>query len=371
MKFPGLMEESKLPEGVIPGLRITQDGNKGPSLTVENFLKMRSLAHQTGDGSSDVDAALSVARVYHIDQLSYATYYRHIDVWVENTIFGTEWQPATLGPAPDDGVDHVEGVLKLSKAGEAAALDHLPFPDTYFGFGSGIGLSDTHVDMRGLELEWDIVEAKLLAIHVADGKQVWEHIQAVCGDGLTRLVSYPCRREDDDGEVIWRGNSALVLTPWVIQCLIGAVEKHAAKSSRIVPDRAAKRHLKRTGQRMRPPRFYTVRTTTLVDRTIADEVMSEATQRSSPSYRFDVRGHWRLLTKRGTEALLAKDRFALEARGYVIGTSDAELGPHTTKALLDRGIPLPAEGEWVAARLVRVKDHQKGEGEYIQAVRTA
>lgn len=360
-----------VPSADAPGLRVYDDGTKGPSLTVEHYLRLRSGALRSNDRLA---ADLLRARVYHVDATSYATYYRCADVWAETAVFGADcWRPADHGSYHPDGPD-VEGALDLARLGAETPLTGLPFPDLYIGFGSGIELSENHIEARAnLDSNETVVSARIMAIHVVNSDYVYEHINVETFGGL-RAAAYVCRAPGEKtGVAAWTSASALMLVPWVTLCLLSAVERHGTTTSKTVAERVAKRRHKRTGERLRPPRFYTVRTTTVLDKVIVDEVMSESTQRTGPSYRFDVRGHWRLLTKRSTEGLLTKDRLALESRGYTVGTNATELGPDIVQALLDRGLSLPSDGEWVACKLTRVKSHQKGpeDGEYIPAVRTA
>jgi len=92
---------------------------------------------------------------------------------------------------------------------------------------------------------------------------------------------------------------------------------------------------------------------------------SEDTPRTDPptapveySHRWDVRAHYRLLTKRGELPISARDQDRLAGRGYAISPGGS-FGGRLGKALAVRGCTC-GPNEWLAALLVPVKSCIKG-----------
>lgn len=355
-------------KGNIGGIAVTDDGHKGPSITVEEFLFLRKSLPQQAPGSPEAKA-MEEARLYYVPPMLYAAAYHEADVWSEQSIWGQEWVPFDhMTPELDDGedTDHAEYLNRLRDAAKRMEVPPLPFAQTFIGFGSGITIPPMHLEMRGGGLE-DAEYGKLFGMLLDAEEGIWEAMRLYYPDGTVATAMYPVWKDR-----AWRENVCMNLTPWVVPCLIKAIETSAHPVSRLVGDRAAKKLKKETGVVSRPPRFYSVKVSPTEAKDLARQVVGAGFARSL-SYRFDVRGHWRLLIKRSTETLYQKERFSLEARGYTVGTSFRELGPDLAQALADRNVPDLRDGEWIAAKLVRVKEHKKGpeDAPYVPAIREA
>lgn len=122
------------------------------------------------------------------------------------------------------------------------------------------------------------------------------------------------------------------------------------------------------GSGMYPHPYYQVRTPAF---TIDNAGVAPASQsRASPSYRFDSRAHQRLLCYRGPAPISERDRASLERRGYkVFGEALVE---EWADAMARRGHDPQKAGEWIAVRLVNVREAIKGDARlpYVPSTRT-
>lgn len=106
-----------------------------------------------------------------------------------------------------------------------------------------------------------------------------------------------------------------------------------------------------------PQPYYQVRTPAF---TIDRQGVAPASQaHSSPTYRFDSRAHQRLLCYRGQIPIPERDHASLERRGYRVFCGP--LPREWADAMGHRGHDSQRAGEWVALRLVNVRESIKGD----------
>lgn len=191
---------------------------------------------------------------------------------------------------------------------------------------------------------------------------------------LTRcgLILYPWKRDDgwmianeraldDDG---W--DPETIVMAWIGALLATVAMTHAVKSNPM--SLAVRRLLDRAGKhRPAPPELYTVH---MNGRQAGHAVGTAIAPHAGPGYRFEVAGHPRLLVRRGRWP--DEDRCAAwRARGYETFRG-GQVPPEWLVALDLRGVARPLDTEWVALRIVQVKDHEKGpDGPVIRAVRVS
>lgn len=127
-------------------------------------------------------------------------------------------------------------------------------------------------------------------------------------------------------------------------------------------DRAGKH-----GARPVPPDLYMVH---LDARRAGHAIGQVVASRAGPGYRFEVRGHPRLLVRRGAWPDEDAARF-WRRRGYEVARGD-RLTPEWCREMENRGVA-PGRGcEWVALRIVQVREHERGpDGPVVPATRTA
>lgn len=133
----------------------------------------------------------------------------------------------------------------------------------------------------------------------------------------------------------------------------------------------AKKLLRPLGRLAAPPRdYYSIK--------VADRTSFKATlgmpiahpSRSNPTYRHDVRGHWRYFVRKGPGELDMGDADRFMDRGYSLAVEDSPNLPDDLQAALTKRGITRQSGGWLAVKRTRVKPHIRGpeDAPYVPAV---
>lgn len=175
-------------------------------------------------------------------------------------------------------------------------------------------------------------------------------------------VLVTCRALDEEG---W--DVTTISTVWVCALLASVAMAHGERST--PRELSVRRLMDKAGKhRPLPPELYTVH---MNARRAGHAVSSAVTPHAGPSYRFEVAGHPRLLVRRGRWPDTERCQSWAE-HGYEVFHGSAV--PEEWKIALSlRDVPPPTEKEWIALKLVHVKNHEKGpeNAPLIKATRTA
>lgn len=157
----------------------------------------------------------------------------------------------------------------------------------------------------------------------------------------------------------WQGSSNL--GSLVVPQLATAINQQPAVVTPL--SFAQRRHWRKQGRQLAtyPEPFYRVRRpVTVTAPSTLPSTFTQGALRSSPSYRFDSRGHRRFLCYRGKLPLSGVDRESLEKRGYCVFLG-SEVPKSWVEVMLQRGHKTPLSDEWLAMRYVPVKPSIKGD----------
>jgi len=273
----------------------------------------------------------------------------------------------------------------------------LPFSGVYLGFQGGIRISMHELMLRRLTASLkdpcvSIDSAELLGILLTENNsnsnppipEASEMFRLWYRDGDNNLLSVICAiplwlsltREEETRAGIARSNgwqTPHTLMPWIAHILIDAINQYGSlvlnPVSKLQPVTQARGHEAKWGlTRRMPPQWYPVkiRNTLIVQRAGA---LRRVQYRESPSYRFDVRGHERLLVERDKLPLDPKRGRDLRTRGYRIFTGQVDSEVYLK--LMKRGMPSKRQDEWLAVLTTQVKPHVKGpeDAPHIRSVR--
>lgn len=299
----------------------------------------------------------------------------------------------------DDSLRNAFGlaVLVQKEAKQVPFPEPLPFSRVYLGFQEGIHLSMHELMLRRLELSIDgpcvsIDSAELLGILLTENNtnadppipEASETFRLWYRDGDNNLLSVittvplwmDATREEEVGTWGARADgwqTPHTLMPWIAHILIDSINQCGSlvlnPVSKLRPVTQMRGHEARWGLTKRvPPQWYPVKikNTLIVQRAGA---LRRVGYRESPSYRFDVRGHERMLVERDKLPLDPKRERDLRSRGYRIfaGQVDSEI----YLKLMKRGMPPKRQDEWLAVLTTQVKPHVKGpeDAPHIRSVR--
>jgi hypothetical protein len=249
-------------------------------------------------------AALRRARVYHLPAFE-----------------GME-QPIAPSLCDDPGTPDVFGAL--------------PFESVFFGFGRGLAPTVT-------------------------GRAVLGYLAERRGN-LWSIVGYPGRDRDFHTYPIviagglepyeWAAGGA-----WDVHLILDLLASHVtpAPAPGGFAIRRETERLHRKGVRATPPPFYAIPMEPMVVREAVSRLSRETTEYT---HRWDVRAHTRLVTRRGTLPVDPDLAMKFGARGYdlFLGSAPSDVAD----LLASRGLPPLAETDWLAAKLVPVREHIKG-----------
>jgi len=292
---------------------------------------------------------------------------------------GLEWKsdPCDGSTAPPDTMRKWEGTLRAAMGpdGDRRTVPPAPFPITALVFGVGSALTPGDVLAR-TGTETDRVSGFMLAMLIEEATgDVWDVSAILEPEGMVGLHCWRMRR---GGE--WQRQAVSALYPLVLDRLLDSSLRFrgAPPPARTFAERRRLEQATAAARVAGPPPapFYVVRASDLARGDGAGGT------HASPSFRFDVRGHDRLLVHRGEGEVDAVALARMERRGYrfavgrwprLEGDDEAplDLGGALARAARARGHAEPTPGEWVAVRVVRVRAHVKGpeDGVYVPGLR--
>lgn len=165
---------------------------------------------------------------------------------------------------------------------------------------------------------------------------------------------------------------ASIPTVWTLWLLSRIAAGHAAQRT-LVGSFAVRRELARARLRgaplAPPPELYTIR----LDARRAGHAIGRIIEaRNGPSYRYEVRGHERMLVHRGQWPIAADFASDFRRRGYTVERGDS-IDPRAAVGLDVRGLPPGDRSEWIAWRFAAVKEHEAGpkDAPVVRAVRVS
>ncbi len=220
-----------------------------------------------------------------------------------------------------------------------------PFPVVFIGLDGSVSLDEDEVCLtRQLEDGQRVVHGYVL-IGETDSTSMGVVIRGRDGIEFADMLHYPKEMQ-----------ATVTLT---IQTILKRFEDRPISARPLgFTDR---RRLKKAGVTRPPQVYYRVE---LSDRApLRPQGDSEPTGITMREH--DVVAHWRLLTRRGTGEVSEELRGSLAASGYAV--VDAEADPVLVQAVASRGVS--NSGGWLAAKLVRVRSHRRGSGDYVPAMR--
>jgi hypothetical protein len=288
-------------------------------------------------------------------------------------------------------------VLIEKEAEQVPFPEPLPFSRVYLGFQDGIRISMHELMIRRLTASMkdpciSIDSAELLGILLTENNsnsyppipEASEMFRLWYRDGDNNLLSVICSiplwlsRWEESEPPLWAAKKSgwqtpHTLMPWIAHILIDSINQYGSlvlnPVSKLRYMAQIKGHEARWGlAKQVPPQWYPVKiqNTLIVQRAGA---LRRVGYRESPSYRFDVRGHERMLVERDKLPLDPKQERDLRNRGYRIfsGTVDSEI----YLKLMKRGMPPKRQDEWLAVLTTQVKPHVKGpeDAPHIRSVR--
>jgi hypothetical protein len=274
---------------------------------------------------------------------------------------------ARLISFPHASVDDYEAAWKAVEnlPGMPDPFELLPFPVCYIGFGEGVVIPEDKAGDAAVQFLREregnrMVSTGLLASRAG-------HLWSIsCWDGPGR--------ETMAAEVYEFGECDPHSTPfgWLLYLYLAAMEHHAPARARTDVSSLSARRLvgkavKVGAPRRLPPDFYEVRIERERFRGIVREVTTDPREWS---HRWDVRQHHRARFLRGTGEVPPETAALFMERGYEVHFAP---GDDVRAELAARGLPPPGEGEWIATKRWKVRDHIKGPDSkpYVPAVRVS
>jgi hypothetical protein len=248
-----------------------------------------------------------------------------------------------------------ERSLALLAARPYAAVPR-PFPETWIAWGDGL-----HDDGPSVARVFGVADlrdcsraAALGVLCTGTGARVLGMAQRA--SGRASLWSVPVA-----GDGAWDG---AYRGPWglVTLDLLLAIDR-CRRVSLQVDRRAVARKLAREGKASPllsafiPREFYTLATRPSFSTSATTGGPSPGVK-ATPAYRHEVRGHERVLLRRGPMPLSDRDRRALLGRRYRVYEGD--LDGWASERLSARCVPSRPPGTWLAVLATRVKAHERG-----------
>ncbi len=400
---------AKLPMAVLSLLTIQKLINAGAPVPLPDS-HLPLFDAQTSSITETLQRAAREARVFQIPAETVRTVHRSIEKWVyaqrgmsgdeDDQIMGTDGPLIGLPqlvPAGvkehdvEDGVSHVAFVANL--ASQVPFPEQLPFNVCWLGWDQPLLLGPIGCAWRGLrqrqqEQYWSL------------GMFVFNAPGAEGDPSRSFVVEAGIHPHGSDGrgasaEDLWccthrglgRWGAAGALFPWLTSALVAIIEdcRTFVVESGKRSDKDYHRHLqaaqRKVGIPMHAPRpWYSV---SLTDTKVIHAFL-QRTERPWPvgegerlklvrlwSHRWDVGAHDRMYVRRGKLPILPKEREALRNRGYDVWTTDQPDDALILHEMHKRAHPLRHEGEWLAVRLIRIDQYQKGpeDAPYRPAVR--
>lgn len=376
-KMPQFLDErAKVPPAPYGSLDRTGalDGKTQDDATVSNYMLVMGYLFdvsrgkiKAGHSTHKNDAALAWAnmrdaRIIHFDPQTWADLDEEADEMVVQKFMGMSSQKFwnEIEMTEELATKHYNAVAFGAK--RAPWPEHFPFDAIWLGYGGGAWMDRNDLSMRFNMRRWglpeDVVAGAVVGHLVTATGHVWEFTKFRYSDG-TMGMTYEHIRHVDGGWV-----RRYDLAPWTVPALIEIVNQH--RTLVIEQDmpgfrnemRNRRKKLGLKGKQYRghvPPPFYVVK---VRNRTIIERLRNEddtGTGRS-PSYRHDVRGHWRCRIKIGKLPLDSEVKEKLVKRGYNVYEHMQPKGDDLGR-LMERG-RRKGPDEWLAIKSTFVEAHQ-------------
>jgi hypothetical protein len=277
-------------------------------------------------------------------------------------------EDARLISFPNASVEDYDAAWRASEemVGSPDPFEILPFPSCYIGFGEGIVIPDDKVGADAQEF----LAKSGLRIGPSVGMLATRsgHLYSVStysGAGASSVMA---------AEVYEFGECQPSNIPfgWLLYLYLAAMSQVPPVASKVDCSSVSARRLvdkaaKSGAPRRPPPPFYKVSIT--ADR-FREIVRSATTEPKEWSHRWDVRQHDRTRFLRGVGEVPPDKAAILLTRGYEI---DFAPGDDVRAELAARGLPPPGEGEWIATKRWKVKEHIRGPEDkpYVPALRVS
>lgn len=373
-KMPKFLDErAKIP----PAPYGTLDGKVSKNqddATVSNYMGIMGYLFdvsrgkiRSGHPSHKRDASLAWAmmrdaRIIHFDPQTWADLDNEADSMVVEKFMGMSadkfWNEIEM--TEDLATKHYNAVAFGAK--RAPWPEHFPFDAIWIGYGEGVWLEQKGLAMRFNMRRWGLPEGVISGAVVghlvtATG-HVWEFTKFRYDDGSMGMT-YEHIRHVDGGWV-----RRYDLAPWTVPALVEIVNQHRTMViEQDMPDfrsemRDRRKQLGLKGKKYRghvPPPFYVVK---VRNRTIIERLRHEdetGTGRS-PSYRHDVRGHWRCRIRAGKLPLDPKTKENLTKREYKVYEHMQPKGEDLER-IMERG-RRKGPDEWIAIKSTFIEAHQ-------------
>lgn len=398
--FPKAASDFMMLQSVIAQSRLSLDSGAGSYKRQEILRRVGRNPDATEEvGAKELVALQGIvfghlrnARVIEFDARTYASLYHEADVYTEEQLCGTKWEPERpngtwpAGYASQDAwVDKYLRTL-LERGKDLPFPERLPFESVFFSYG-GLGLTAVQKGFRGIGGP-DAISCELIGHLLVQNGLVIEFVNALSTSGESQVMLYPLRDTNNtlrgfapglpvvskpwlDTDGPWY--APYTLMPWVLSALVDLVNSYRTfvlqDTSLFYRETYRTKAKKEYGFRKAiPPPFYSLK--------LKDALVRESgritVQRwcKPPEHRYDVRGHERIRIARGQMPLDPKLAERLKKRQYRVFTVES-LDQETWRLLGERRLPPKRPEEWLAIRRCFVKNYTKGpEGApYIPAVR--
>ena len=315
-------------------------------------------------------AMLRRARLVHIPLEVYATLYHHNDVRL-TVEAGYPWSPPDPSKADPYIVQRVSDVTKQAMA-ELPFPERLPFDCVYFAFGGGIELTREQLRIKtGGERARSLRGAVLIALllgshgvcveflaghHVEQGSMIFAVCHRTWGEDLWLPSTEPGVPQD--------------LAPFMATSLVEHVNSFVELS---VSTPHSKQHRKdwRRGRKKLgvnkgepPPEFYPYKLRSTLHR----ETDGGGGDGIVRTYRTDVRGHERLLVRRGDLPLPLRKREYYRTQGFKIFETEPP-PPELREKLRVKGHPSKLRHEWMVVKSIWIDPHLNSNDESLPYVK--
>lgn len=351
--------------------------------SVDSYLEMMSYALKFSRAEADPERRAEMlraymvfreARVFHIGPETYIAVHQEADRYTTE-LAGLDYQPGReRKEIPKEENDKYLRVF-FSEGKRQPYPEHLPFPNIYLGYGSGVGLPEHTISSKAPSQLKDRLERIYIVGH---------HLSA---DGYA-LNCFRGTVRNDDGtltKVIWCEEAhspdygwarGMDLEPWTLPHLIRLINEHRTFVLTTELSGALRRDIKQNRKELgledykhMPKPYYSLR---LESKVIRDKVRKQLGRPPSPRlYKTDVRGHERCRIWRGPLPIDPELAAKLLKRDYKLFTTNA-LDPETYQRLAERGLAYKRSDEWLAVKASWVKDHMSSTDPdlpYVPAVR--
>jgi hypothetical protein len=328
-------------------------------------------------------ARMREARIFIIPSTAYNDALNAAASQVLQVAFGVKEDLSSFGALvddPDTNKDLVDIICEMSERVDPPDQKEWPFPTLWLSFDQPVTMSGAAVNttisatVRELIGQQNLTGVRIVGFLLTHNHQREPYITMVCSvedieKGVGHLL-WPTVYKPDQG---WMHPSDL--SPWVSHHLIRFLNSFGSYEEEL-PSLNARFAHKTESKKLKvqlpvPKPYYIV--------TLKKEITPRSDKRPEKGYkswelsfRFDVRGHYRVLYERFNHTLSEKERKRLIDRNYRIykyGT----VKPYDKKRLEKRGVALPRPGETLVVQVIWVKHHVRGpeDAPYIPSIRRA